>query len=131
MKKYFLVLLIASSNLLFQDLNAQERFATLEKNVNYRASNLFHGLNKTRDTLLLKSDKEIDYVYSINKQNQREIDYKINANFYKVPLQNLSLGKHVFSVVQAPLLIVFVVHIFKDSPPIIVIDEDDVTALKN
>lgn len=131
MKKYFLVLFIASSNLLFQDLYAQERFATIEKNVNYRASNLFHSLNKTKDTLLLKSDKEIDYVYSINKHNQREIDHYINANFFKVPLENLSIGKHVFSVLQAPLLIVFVVHIFKDSPPIVVMDEDDVAVLKN
>ncbi|MCF6295028.1 MAG: hypothetical protein L3J25_05015 [Flavobacteriaceae bacterium] len=130
MKKYLLVL-IASSNLLFQDLYAQERFATIEKNVNFRASNLFHGLNKTRDTLLLKSDKEINYVYSINKDNNREIDYHVNANSFKVPLKNLSKGKHVFSVVQAPLLIVFVVHIFKDSPPIIVMDEDDVAVLKN
>ena len=130
MKKYLLVL-IASSNLLFQDLYAQERFATIEKNVNFRASNLFHGLNKTRDTLLLKSDKEINYVYSINKDNNREIDYHVNANSFKVPLKNLSKGKHVFSVVQAPLLIVFVVHVFKDSPPIIVMEDDDVAVLKN
>jgi hypothetical protein len=131
LKKYFLVFFIASSNLLFQDLYAQERFVTIERNVNYRASSLFHGLNKTRDTLLLKSDKKIDYVYSINKHNKREVDYNINSKFFKVPLQNLSLGKHVFSVIQAPLLIVFVVHVFKDSPPIIVMDEDDVAVLKN
>lgn len=130
MKKYLLVL-IASSNLLFQDLYAQEHFATIEKNVNFRASNLFHGLNKTKDTLLLKSDKEINYVYSINKDNNREIDYHVNANSFKVPLKNLSKGKHVFSVVQAPLLIVFVVHVFKDSPPIIVMEDDDVAVLKN
>ncbi len=130
MKKYLLVL-IASSNLLSQDLYAQEHFATIEKNVNFRASNLFHGLNKTRDTLLLKSDKEINYVYSINEDNNREINYHVNANSFKVPLENLSKGKHVFSVVQAPLLIVFVVHIFKDSPPIIAMDEDDVAVLKN
>lgn len=114
MRKYFIVFIIVSSNLLFQDLFAQESFATIEKNVNINARGLFHDLNKTKDTLLLKSDKKINYIYSINKVKKREVDNYVDTNSYKLSLKNLSKGKHVFVVRQTPVLIVFVIRILKD-----------------
>ncbi|MCK5400121.1 MAG: hypothetical protein KAJ28_00680 [Flavobacteriaceae bacterium] len=119
MKKYLVVLIISCTNLLLQDLFSQESFATIEKNVHISARGLFHDLNKSKDTLLLKSDKAINYVYSINRDYKREVDKYINANSYKVPLKNLSIGKHLFVVRQSPVLIVFVIRILKDHPTII------------
>ena len=115
-KNMILVSVMVISNLMVQNLFAQKRFATIEKNVNISAKGLIHDLNKTKDTLLLKSDKKINFVYSINKDRKREIENYINSNSYKVPLNNLSKGRHVFVVRQSPLLIVFVIRILNDSP---------------
>ncbi len=124
MKKYLLVFITTCTNLFFQGLFAQESFATIEKNVNVDASRLFHDLNKTKDTLLLKSDKKISYIYSINKNYKREVNYFIDRNAFKVPLKNLSKGRHVFVVGQSNLKIVFVIHVFGDSHTIAFIDDD-------
>ena len=124
MKKYLLVFITTCTNLFFQGLFAQESFATIEKNVNVDASHLFHDLNKTKDTLLLKSDKKIRYIYSINKNYKREVNYFIDRNAFKVSLKNLSKGRHVFVVGQSNLKIVFVIHVFGDSHTIAFIDDD-------
>ena len=124
MKKQLLVFSIAFINTLLHNLFAQENFATIEKNVHISARGLFHDLNKTKDTLLLKSDTAINYVYSINSNHKREIDKYLNTKQYKMPLNNLSIGKHVFVVRQSPVLIVFVIRVFGDSPAIASIDED-------
>ena len=97
-------------------LQAQEHFAKLEKNRNIQAKDLIHELNETRDTLILKSDKKIDYLYSINKDNRRDFDVYINTTSYKLPLNKLSKGKHVLVAVQSPMRIIFVVKILKDIP---------------
>lgn len=75
---------------------------------------MYHDLNSTRDTLILKSDKKINYLYTINHDYSREIDFYIGKTEYKLPLNKLSQGKHVIVVVQSPLRIVFVVKILKD-----------------
>ncbi|EDP71795.1 hypothetical protein FBALC1_04887 [Flavobacteriales bacterium ALC-1] len=97
-------------------LQAQEHYAKLEKNKNIQAKGLIHQLNKTKDTLILKSDKKINYLYSINKHYGRELDFRVDATSYKLPLNTLTKGKHVFVAVQSPLRIVFVVRILKDIP---------------
>ncbi len=112
MKKYLLVFITTCTNFFFQGLFAQQGLAIIEKNVNIDARGLFHNLNTTKDTLLLKSDKKIDYVYSINRNYKREVDNYVDSKSYKVPLNNLSKGKHVFVVRQSPVLIVFVNRIF-------------------
>jgi len=124
LKKYLLLFSIAFINPLLQNLLAQENFATIEKNVHINARGLFHDLNKTKDTLILKSDKKINYVYSINKSHQREVDKYLDTRQCKVPLNNLSKGKHVFVVRQTPVLIVFVIRIFGELPIVASIDED-------
>ena len=118
MKKYLLVFSIAFINPLLHNLLAQEKFASIEKNVHISARGLFHDLNKTKDTLILKSDTTINYVYSINKDHQREIDNYLDTNDYKLSLKDLSIGKHVFVVRQSPVLIVFVIRVFGDTTTI-------------
>lgn len=97
-------------------LQAQAPYAKLEKNRNIQAKDLIHQLNKTSDTLILKSDKLIHSLYTINQNYARELDVEIDSTFYKLPLNMLSKGKHVFVARQSPLQIVFVVKILKDIP---------------
>lgn len=114
-------------------LHAQDAFATLEKNVNFRASGLIEELNETKDTLILKSDKKMTYVYAINQEYKREIDTYAGTDYYRVPLTNLSKGKHVFVVSISPLKIVFVVRIHKGQSDLLPLETETkvVTALKN
>lgn len=109
-------------------IHAQDAFASLEKNVNFRASGLVQELNATKDTLILKSDKTMGYVYAINQEYQREVDAYAGTNLYKVPLTNLSKGKHVFVVSISPLKIVFVVRVLKDH--ILPLEAQSLTVLK-
>ena len=112
-------------------LQAQDAFASLEKNVNFRASGLIEELNATKDTLILKSDKKMSYVYSINKEYRREVDTYAGDTYFKVPLTNLSKGKHVFVVSVSPLKIVFVVHILKDPIDTLPVEANALTAVKD
>lgn len=102
--------------LLSSTLQAQEHYAILEKNRNIQAKGLIHQLNKTRDTLILKSDNIINSLYTINQSYTRELDFEIDSTIYKLPLNKLSKGKHVFVAIQSPMRIVFVVKILKDMP---------------
>lgn len=111
-------------------LHAQDAFATLEKNVNFRANGLIEELNATKDTLILRSDKRMTYVYSINKEYKREIDTYAGTEYFEVPLTHLSKGKHVFVVSVSPLKIVFVVRILKDHDEL-PINSEVVSALKH
>jgi hypothetical protein len=114
LRAYFIVFTIVCLNSFCQDLYAQEGFATIEKNVNISARGLFHDLNKTKDSLVLKSDKKMDYIYSLNKDNIREVDNSLNTNLFKLSLKNLTKGKHVFVVSQSQALIVFVIRVLED-----------------
>ncbi|WP_439151656.1 hypothetical protein [Winogradskyella sp.] len=102
--------------LLGLSLQAQESYAKIDKNRNIQAAGLFHDLNKTKDTLILKSKNKISYLYSINKNYGREFDFYIDTTSYKLPLNKLTVGKHVLVAVQSPKRIVFVIHILKDIP---------------
>lgn len=111
-------------------LHAQEDFALLEKNYNFRANGLIQELNASKDTLILTSEKPMSYVYAINQEYKREIDTYAGTKYYEVPLTNLSKGKHVFVVSISPLKIVFVVRVLKD-PDILPVETSVLTALKN
>ncbi len=99
-------------------LQAQESYAKLEKNRNIQAKELIHELNETKDTLILRSNKKINGLYSINKDYSRELDFYINDTSFKLPLNKLSVGKHVMVAVQSPKRIVFVIRILKEIPEI-------------
>ncbi|MFK2819746.1 hypothetical protein U0L90_06430 [Flavobacteriaceae sp. LMIT009] len=115
MKKLIVALFfIACTNLLCSNLNAQDNFAKIEKNVHNSAKDLFHDLNKSKDTLILKGGKRIRYVYSINTDYKRETQEYINDSTAMVSLTHLSKGKHVFVVEQMPKKIVFVVRVLQD-----------------
>lgn len=133
MKKTLVVLTIACSGLLCNSATAQKKdFALIEKNVNITASDLFHDLNKTKDTLILNSgDKRIRNVYSINTNYKRETQEYINANSAKVPLTHLSKGKHIFVVEQVPLKIVFVVRVLQDKKEFSTVKVEKITASSN
>lgn len=99
--------------------------------MNNAAIDLFHDLNKTKDTLILSGDKRIRNVYSINMSYKRETQELINANSAKVSLTHLSKGKHIFVVEQVPLKIVFVVRVLQDRKEISKIELGKLTASSN
>jgi len=88
--------------------------AKITKNVNIQASGLYHDLNTTKDTLILRSDKKINYLYTANNDGKRDVNLRVDSNFYKLPLNQLDAGRNVFVAVQSPLKIVFVVDILKN-----------------
>ena len=96
---------------------AQNRLITLEKNSNVLAKDLVHTLNKTKDSLLLRSNQKIHYIYSINSNNKKEIDQFIDRHEVMIPLDKLSSGKHVVAVslLQRKILFVIRVHDPQDS----------------
>ncbi len=103
--------------LLNATLYAQGHSVRLEKNRNIQAVGLIHKLNKTRDTLILHSDKKINYLYSVTKEGKaHEFDVYIDSTSFKFPLNKLKKGKHVIVAVQSPKRIVFVVRILKEIP---------------
>ncbi|NNK88399.1 MAG: hypothetical protein HKO90_08960 [Flavobacteriaceae bacterium] len=95
-------------------VEAQGDFATLVKNVNYRADGLNHDLSVTKDTLKLKSDDIIQRVYSVGEHG-RAIDLWVNRKQRDIPLTELAKGKYVFVVEQNYLKIVFQVVINRDN----------------
>ncbi len=100
-------------------VNAQSNFAILEKNFNFRASDLVHELNENKDSLILKGSDKIKYVYSINDKYLREIDTYAGRKDFKVAISGLSPGKHVMVVSHHAKLVVFVLKIFRDEPELI------------
>ncbi|MDO1501243.1 hypothetical protein Q2T40_13995 [Winogradskyella maritima] len=97
-------------------INAQSEFASIRKNKNFRASELFHDLNKTKDTLVLRSSKKINYAYAIDTENNsQKTEFYIDSNSFKIPLNQFGKGKHVFVAVQPPKQIVFVVNVLQES----------------
>lgn len=119
MQKNTLTLFMAFFCLSYSQLFAQQNFAAIEKNINIRASGLDHSLNATKDTLLLKGDTKISYIYSIHDKKKYDIKKRVYSKDYKVALRNLNKGKHIFVVVQQALKIVFVVRIYGDTPAIV------------
>lgn len=132
MGKYRRFVMASIVGLTFQKtLQAQDAFATLEKNYNFRANGLIEELNVTNDTLILKSDKKMGYVYSINSEYRREIDTYAGDTYFRVPLNHLSKGKHVFVVSVSPLKIVFVIRVHKDGLDTLPVEAEALTAAKN
>lgn len=112
MKTYVFHIFLVSFFLNSQFAISQTSYmAKIEKNTSLKANTLLHELNSTKDTLLLQSPTKISHIYSINTAYKREIDMYIDANNYKIPLQNLSKGKHVLVVSQSSKKIVFVIYI--------------------
>lgn len=90
---------------------SQTQLATIHKNRNITASGFYHDLNKTKDTLILKSDKKISYLYTANNSKDKEVNVRVDSNSYKLPINKLSKGRNVLVAIQSPLRIVFVVDV--------------------
>ncbi|MEZ4802191.1 MAG: hypothetical protein R2797_05410 [Gelidibacter sp.] len=131
MGKYRRLVLASVIGLTFQKLQAQKEFALLEKNHNVRAKDLSHELNASKDTLILNSPKIIDYVYAINRDYKREIDFYNNTNSLKIPLNQLSKGKHVFVVGSSRMQIVFVVRVLDEKTKLAMVTNNKVTTSGN
>jgi len=124
MKPVFVIIFFVLITSSFCNLQAQNDFAILEKNVNIRAKGLTHKLNATKDTLLLESNTLIKKVYAVNMNYKREVDLSVRDKTVKIPLKKLSKGKHVFVAVQSPMRIVFVVKILRDNSVLLAMEED-------
>ncbi|WP_047545197.1 hypothetical protein [Psychroserpens sp. Hel_I_66] len=109
---------------------AQADLAILEKNVNIRAKGLIHELNTSKDTLILKSETLITKIYSVSMNYEREVDLNINKRLVKIPLNQLSKGKHVFVAVQSSMRIVFVIKILRDDEEMLLAIADDDLVVK-
>lgn len=124
-------LLASFFGLAFQKLISQNQFAILEKNHNEGAKDLVHELNASNDTLMLKCNKTIDYVYAINSEYKREIDFYNNTNNLSIPLKQLTKGKHVFVVSHSKKQIVFVVRVLSDHRTLALTTQNEVTSISN
>ncbi|MCT4628929.1 hypothetical protein [Winogradskyella sp.] len=90
MKKEYTILLLLLTSFIYGQKS------TLLKNINYRATELHHSLNKTEDTLILKGDYTIDKVEIFN--NDFEKVYLINNKKTKIPLHDIPVGRFVTEV---------------------------------
>lgn len=131
MKKYRSLIIASLVSFTFQQLQAQKQFALIEKNFNVIAKDLSHDLNSTKDTLLLESPKSIDYVYAINSDYKREIDFYNNSNSLKIPLNQLSKGKHVFVVGNQGMQIIFVIRVLSDEKVLAMVSEKPLRTTAN
>ncbi|WP_132705336.1 hypothetical protein [Winogradskyella wandonensis] len=95
---------------------AQKGKATIYKNKNFQAAGLYHDFNRTKDTLVLRSDKKINYLYTANHSAKDDINVRVDSNTYKLPLNKLKKGRNVLVAIQSPLKIVFVVEVEKEFP---------------
>ena len=112
MRHLILGLLFAMTGLIATPSYSQDKFAIIEKNTNLVAKDLYHDLNETQDSLILRSKGAMHHVYSISRQNKREIDQSIFSDEIRIPLKGLSSGKHVFAVSYMQKKILFVIRIY-------------------
>lgn len=131
MKKYRSLIIASLVSFTFHHLQAQKQFALIEKNHNVRAKDLSHDLNSTKDTLILESPKSIDYVYAINSDYKREIDFYNNSNSLKIPLNQLTKGKHVFVVGNQGMQIIFVIRVLTDQKGLAMVSEKPLITTAN
>ncbi|MCC1484109.1 hypothetical protein [Winogradskyella immobilis] len=116
MKNFTRILIVFLLTLTCCNVFSQTEYARLDKNKNPQVEGFYHNLNKTKDTLILKSDRKINYLYSIDKSQNKDLNLLVDAKTYKLPLNKLGKGKHVFVAIQSPLRIVFVVHMLEEIP---------------
>lgn len=89
---------------LFLTLSTYSQNSTLLQNINYRASELKHGLNKTSDTLILEGERIIDKVEIFNNDFQRT--FIVDNKKTKIPLADIPVGRFVTEVKVKDKLII-------------------------
>jgi len=78
--------------------------STLLQNVNFRAKELKHSLNKTEDSLILEGERTIYKVEIFN--NDFEQSHIVKDSKIKIPLNNIPLGRFVVEAALPDRLIV-------------------------
>ncbi|MCA0154311.1 hypothetical protein [Winogradskyella vincentii] len=78
--------------------------STLLKNINYRANELKHSLNKSGDTLLLEGERTIFSVSFFNNKFEKRIS--IRNNKASIPLKDIPLGRFTTEVKLSDKLII-------------------------
>lgn len=131
MRLFLTGLLVAVFGLTVQKSFSQEKFAVIEKNTNLVAKDLFHDLNRSQDTLILRSKGLMHRVYAINRQNKREVDEFINGDEIEIPIQDLSSGKHVFAVNYLQKIILFVVRVYDPNATYVDMRKETDVAVRN
>ena len=97
---------------LFISTIAYGQKSTLVNNVNFRAKELKHYLNKTEDSLVLKGDRTIYKVNLFNKDYDKTI--QVNKRKVKIPLYDLDIGRYVIETVLLNKRIIIV--LFRNEP---------------
>lgn len=128
MKITYIIIFFVLVGSTFNQLQAQNDFAILQKNVNIRARGLTQKLNATKDTLILQSKTLINKVYAVNMDYKREVDLSVRRKTVEIPLKNLSKGKHVFVAVQPSVRIVFVVKILRDNSVLLAMKDEELAS---
>ncbi len=100
--------------LISPSIQAQGEFASIRKNINVLANGLYHDLNKTKDSLVLKSSDPIFRVYTIGEFHG-VIDKTVNRFEKAISLKQLKKGRYVFVVDQPKMKIVFEIRINRNS----------------
>ncbi|MBT8244251.1 MAG: hypothetical protein HKP48_09330 [Winogradskyella sp.] len=89
--KLIIVLLLVSSSVFCQK-------STLIQNINFRAKELKHYLNKSEDSLILEA--EYSTIYSVNIFNKNyNTSIEVNKNKTVIPISNLDIGRYVVEAI--------------------------------
>lgn len=88
--KFVLIFLLLSTSVFSQK-------TTLIQNINTRANELTHTLNKTKDTLILNCENRIFKVNIFNADFSKS--FWIKSSEIEVPLNNLDVGRYAIEVI--------------------------------
>lgn len=105
---------------------------TLIQNINTRANELSHSLNKTNDTLVLNCENRIFKVNIFNSNFSKS--FWINSNKIEIPLNNLDVGRYAIEVILKKKHII--ITLLRNEPLLktgteIVIKENSKTSIAN
>jgi len=107
-KRYSIIILFLTFNFTY----GQAEFASIRKNIDFRAEQLFHDLNETKDTLILSSPAKIYRVYTVGTF-EGLVDHELITNNFEVPLSSFERGKYIFIVDQLGYKIVFTIFVLR------------------
>lgn len=94
---------------LFLTLMGYGQNSTLLQNINYRAKELKHSLNKTGDTLILNGERQIDKVEIFN--NDFEDVFEVDSKTAQISLNEIPEGRFVVEVkVEDKLIIITLIR---------------------
>ncbi|RZN84326.1 MAG: hypothetical protein EVB11_02655 [Winogradskyella sp.] len=98
--------------LLFISTMVYGQKSTLVQNVNFRAKELKHYLNKAEDSLILEGERTIYKVNLFNKDYDETIEVKNKK--IKIPLYDLDIGRYVIEAILLDKRIIIV--LFRNEP---------------